>query len=67
MKASEIKKLCEKHGFKLMRSKKHFIWHHPSGAVMTTSKSASDQRAFANIDKQARKAISQASQSHKQH
>jgi predicted RNA binding protein YcfA (HicA-like mRNA interferase family) len=51
MKASDVKKLCEKHGFKLMRCKKHFVWKHPSGASLVTSKSASDYRALANIER----------------
>lgn len=57
MKASEIKKLCETHGFKLMREKKHFIWKHPSGVVLTTAKSASDRRALTNIDRRIKRLL----------
>lgn len=57
MKTTDVKKLCESHGFKLIRSKKHFVWKHPSGVVLTTAKSPSDRRAFTNIDKRIKRLL----------
>jgi len=57
MKASDVKKLCESHGFKLMREKKHFIWKHPSGVVLTTARSPSDRRALTNIDRRIKRLL----------
>ena len=57
MKTSEIKKLCEKHGFKLVREKKHFVWKHPSGAVLTTPKSTSNRHAPNNLNKRIKRLL----------
>ncbi len=48
---NDIIGLCEKHGFSLKRSRKHLVFVHPSGAHLTTSKTASDNRALRNIER----------------
>lgn len=44
-------------GFLFVRANKHEIWVHSSGRMMSTSKTASDRRAWKNILSQARKII----------
>jgi hypothetical protein len=52
MTPKEIGRLAERFGFELRRQSKHLVWHHPiTGAVVTTSRTPSDQRALRNIAK----------------
>jgi hypothetical protein len=44
--------MAKKHGFVLVRQKKHFVFKHYSGVVFVCSKTASDRRAFCNIKKE---------------
>lgn len=57
MRQQDVKKLVQGYGFKLIRQKKHFIWKHPSGLVLTTAQSPSDRRALSNIDKRIRRML----------
>lgn len=52
-----IIKLCTKHGFSLHRSRNHLVFIHPSGARLTTSKTASDSRALRNIERDIKKVL----------
>ena len=42
-------KLASKHGFVLCREKKHFVFKHPSGAILVCSKSSANLHTLANI------------------
>ena len=48
--AKRIIKLAKSYGFTLVRQKRHLIFKHPSGKIITTSKSSSDKRALKNIE-----------------
>jgi hypothetical protein len=52
-----IAPIMAKHGFIEKRSKRHRIWQHPSGAVVTTGSTLSDHRALANIERDCRRAL----------
>jgi predicted RNA binding protein YcfA (HicA-like mRNA interferase family) len=56
--SKEIKLLAEKNGFVLVRKRKHFIFKHPSGAVLVASGSTTDWRALHNIESQIKKLLS---------
>ena len=43
--------------FSLVREKNHRVWKHPSGAVITTSKTASDWRILKKIERDIRRAL----------
>jgi predicted RNA binding protein YcfA (HicA-like mRNA interferase family) len=45
-----IVKLAESYGFKLIRQKRHLIFKHSSGKVLTTSLTCSDRRALKNVE-----------------
>ena len=47
-------------GFILARTKRHFVFKHPSGATFVAPQSVSDGRALRNAEKDMRKAISNA-------
>jgi hypothetical protein len=47
----ELKKLMKKNNFYLLREKKHLVWQHKSGGIVTTSRTPSCHRAFKNIVK----------------
>jgi len=53
----EIKLLAERYGFVLQRQTKHFIFKHPSGAILVTSKSTRDPRALRNTEQQIKKVL----------
>jgi predicted RNA binding protein YcfA (HicA-like mRNA interferase family) len=40
-----IKQLLEQAGMRLVRSKKHQVWHHPDGRTFTMSSTPSDNNA----------------------
>jgi len=42
------------------QSGKHLVWQHASGALVTTSKTASDHRALKNITRDIRRALATA-------
>jgi predicted RNA binding protein YcfA (HicA-like mRNA interferase family) len=44
-----VDKMITGMGYKLIRSKRHLIYQHPCGAMLTVSKTASDHRAVRNI------------------
>jgi predicted RNA binding protein YcfA (HicA-like mRNA interferase family) len=52
MMQKELIRMAKKHGFVLVRQKKHFVFKHYSGVVFVCSKTASDRRAFCNIKKE---------------
>lgn len=41
-----LRDVAEAAGFQLVRSKRHLIWRHPSGAQVTTAATPSDHRAL---------------------
>ena len=43
--------------FTLVRQKKHLFWRHKDGAVVVTSKTASDHRALKNLAPQIKKEV----------
>ena len=43
--------------FSLIREKKHRVWKHHTGAIITTAKTVSDQRALKNIKRDIRRAL----------
>ena len=45
----ELKKLMKENNFFLLRQKKHLVWKHISGGIVTTAKTPSCHRAFKNI------------------
>jgi hypothetical protein len=47
-------------GFILARTKRHFVFKHPSGATFVAPQSVSDGRALRNAERDMRKAISNA-------
>ena len=53
----ELKKLMKVNDFTLERQKKHLFWRHKNGAVVVTSKTASDHRALKNIASQIKKEV----------
>lgn len=44
-------------GYVLIRSKRHLIYQHPCGAMITVAKTASDRRATKNIMATARRML----------
>lgn len=54
----EIKLLAKRYGFVLQRQTKHFIFKHPSGAILVTSKSTRDHRALRNTEREIKKLLS---------
>jgi len=55
-----IAPIAAKFGFIEVRHKRHRVWQHPSGAVVTTGSTLSDHRALANIEKQFRRSLASA-------
>ena len=47
----ELKKLMKKNQFTLIRQKKHLVWQHITGGLVTTSSTPSCQNAIRNIRK----------------
>lgn len=43
--------LAKRYGFSLIRSRKHFVFKHPEGPLLTCSMSASDHRALRNVER----------------
>lgn len=41
----EIETMMKKAGFARLRTKRHTVWRHPTGAQLVTSQSPSDQNA----------------------
>ena len=54
----EVIKLASSYGFKLLRSRKHMIFKHESGARLVTGASISDWRALKNIESDIKKILS---------
>lgn len=54
----EVMKLASSYGFKLLRSRKHMIFKHESGARLVTGASISDRRALKNIESNIKKLLS---------
>ena len=54
----EVIKLASSYGFKLLRSRKHMIFKHESGARLVTGASISDRRALKNIESDIKKLLS---------
>lgn len=52
-----IVELAKSYGFTLLRQKRHFIFKHSSGKIITTSRTASDKRALKNIESTIKKLI----------
>lgn len=46
----ELFALVKRYGFVLHREKKHYIFKHPSGAMLTCSKSSLDRHRLANVE-----------------
>lgn len=42
--------LAAKYGFVLHRETKHYIFKHPSGKILVTSKSSLDKRLLRNVE-----------------
>jgi len=58
MARDQVTPLMRVHEFTLRReSGKHRIWQHASGALVTTSKTASDHRALKNIERDIRRSL----------
>jgi len=58
MARDQVTPLMRASQFTLRRqSGKHLIWQHASGAIVTTSKTASDHRALQNIRRDIRRAV----------
>jgi predicted RNA binding protein YcfA (HicA-like mRNA interferase family) len=53
----EIKLLAKRYGFVLQRQRKHFVFKHPSGAILITSKSTNDYRALRNTEREIKKIL----------
>jgi len=53
----ELKRLMKINDFTLERQKKHLFWRHKDGAIVVTSKTASDYRALKNIASQIKKEV----------
>ena len=45
----DLNKLMRSYQFKRVRTGKHYKWQGPNGAVVFTSKTASDRRSLQNI------------------
>jgi hypothetical protein len=52
--------LAAHYGYSEHRSKRHRVWKHPSGAVVTTGSTISDHRALMNIERDFRRALAAA-------
>jgi len=52
-----IVELVKSYGFTLLRQKRHLIFKHSSGKVITTSRTSSDKRALKNIESTIKKLI----------
>lgn len=44
-------------GYQLVRSKRHLIYRHPSGATVSVAQSGSDPRGYTNLLSDARRAL----------
>jgi predicted RNA binding protein YcfA (HicA-like mRNA interferase family) len=51
MKKSPVIKLAQSYGFELIRASNHLVFAHPSGCRLVASKTASDNRALKNIER----------------
>lgn len=49
--------LAKKHGFVLYRETKHYVFKHPSGKTLVTSKSSLDKRLLRNIESTIRRLL----------
>ena len=45
-----VVELAAKYGFVLHRETKHYIFKHPSGKILVTSKSSMDKRLLRNVE-----------------
>ena len=54
----EITVLAEAYGFELVRYKRHPIFRHPNGAIVTAMSSASDHRSMRNLERDFRRCAS---------
>lgn len=52
-----IVELAKSYGFTLLRQRRHLIFKHSSGKIITTARSASDKRALKNIESTIKKLI----------
>jgi predicted RNA binding protein YcfA (HicA-like mRNA interferase family) len=50
--------LAKKHGFVLHRETKHYVFKHPSGKTLVTSKSSLDKRLLRNIESTIKRLLS---------
>ena len=48
--SKDLLRTVTKHGFTLVRSRKHLIFDHPCGARLVTASSASDVRSIRNVE-----------------
>jgi len=53
-----IVELAKSYGFTLLRQKRHLIFKHSSGKVITTSRTSGDKRALKNIESTIKKLLS---------
>lgn len=58
-KAQPLVKVAERFGFVLTRRNRHLVFHHPNGAMLVASATASDRRALLNMEHMARRALAQ--------
>lgn len=54
----ELFALVKRYGFALHREKKHYIFKHPSGAVLTCSKSSRNRHSLANVEADIKRILS---------
>ena len=57
----DLNKLMKSYQFERVRTGKHYKWQGPNGAVVFTSKTASDKRALKNIKSNIVRQLSHAS------
>ncbi len=55
----EIETLMERAGFARLRTKRHTLWRHPSGAQISTSQSPSDGNAVRQVQRELRRVCQQ--------
>jgi hypothetical protein len=55
--SSLVLRLAELHGYALIRSRRHLVFRHPTGATVVTASSPSDRRALRNIEARFRRSI----------
>ena len=53
----EILRLTKKYGYALIRQNKHWIFKHPTGSILVTSKSTDDYRVLRNTEREIRKQL----------